>query len=138
MYYDSRPTFDGRDAEIRMDRIILLDAVTKPRQGDYVVFANGITRRISHVWDWSGCEGVEPDEDISVQTSTGGSWYLGEGYCSFSGSLYRGVPGKSLTLTSEKRPGSAWFFHHDFAGAGCGVDVTLDFRVYTCNLDAPE
>ncbi len=130
-----RPTFDARDAEIRATRLAAFDKLTGPRCGDYVHFACGTVRRVSHVWD------IDP---VGVQTSAGGSWYLGAGWTpdeahvSFSGSLCRSVPLDSLTLTPETRDGLVWFFHHGFAERDNGVDTTIPFRVYTCNLPAPE
>jgi hypothetical protein len=112
---------DERDATILADRGRQLDAVAGPRCGDFVRFADGRLERVSHVWDW------EPE---GVQTSEGGSWYLGGGYCSFSGGLNPSIPLGELTLTDERRLGSCWFFHHDWAEADNSVGVELPFRVY--------
>lgn len=127
------PTFDTRDAEILAARTRLLDERPGPRVGDFVVFANSVTRRISYVWPW-------PEDDMGVQTSAvgGGSFYLGEGYVSFSGSLYRCVPASTLTRTSETRDGDVWFFHHDWAEADNGVHARLPFRVYASSANAPD
>ncbi len=122
-----RPVFDDRDAAILEQRTIAYDKRQGPRVGDFVIFADGVTRRVSYIWDW------DSDDDTSVQTSDGGSYYLGDGYVSMSGGLYIGVPGKSLTLTDEVRDGRAWFFHHDYHTAHNGVDVSLPFRVFTCD-----
>lgn len=121
-----RPTFDARDADILAARLTLLNAVPGPRVGDYVEFADGATRRISYNWG------------DGLQTSDGGSFYLGEGFASFSGSLYGCVPPESLTRTDETRPGRVWFFHHGYSGAGMGVDSEPLFRVYRCSLPAPH
>lgn len=98
-----------------------------PRVGDYIVFADEVTRRVSHVWDW-------PTGGESVQTSDGGSFYLGEGYCSFSGGLYPGIPLRTLTLTADLRQGPVWFFHHDLHRASNAVSTTIPCAVYTCTL----
>lgn len=128
-----RPAFDARDEEIKKQCVKLLDAKPGVRVGDFVRFSCGTLRRVSYIWDWEGAE------DPSVQTSCeGGGYYLAFGYVSFSGSLYRSVPRSSLTLTEEKRDGRVWFFHHDFAQAHNGVETTVPFRVFTCNLPAPE
>lgn len=126
-----KTVFDERDAAILEARKVALDEIQAPRDGDYVRFADGVERRVSYVTpaDWA------PECD-SVQTSDGGSWYLGHGYTSFSGGLFDGVPHSSLTLTNETKPGSCWFFHHDYATADNGVDVEIPFRVYQCNLPA--
>jgi hypothetical protein len=115
---------DARDAEILTARAAALDAVPGPRCGDYVVFSDGVTRRVSYLW---------PD---GVQTSAGGSWYLGNGFCSFSGSLYRSTPLDLLTLTEEKRPGDVWFFHRDHWTAHNGVHTQILFRVYAAAVSS--
>ncbi len=120
------PTFDTRDQEIVAERVDRYNTHEGPRVGDFVDFADGITRRISETWDgW-------------VQTSDSGSFYLGDEGCSFSGSLYLAVPVESLTLTEEVRPGDVWIFHHDRRAAHNGVATTIGFRVYTCSQPAPE
>lgn len=121
---------DARNQEILAQREALRDAIEGPRVGDFVRFADGILRRISHIWDFAdGC-------DAMVQTSDGGSFYLGDGSMSFSGSLYSSVNVRTLTLTEETRTGGAWFFHHDWPEAHNGIDVALTCRVYTCTENA--
>lgn len=123
-----RPQFDERDAEILRAREASLDA-NPINPGDFVTFADGTTRRVSYVWTYE-------DKPQSIQTSHSGSWYLGDGYVSFSGSLYNGVPFESLTDTGDKHDGDAWFFHHDYACADNGVQVAVKFRVWRCNQEA--
>ncbi len=115
---------DERDRNILAERLSALDNVGGQRVGDFVRFADGTLRRISYLWD------------NAAQTSDGGSYYLGDGHVSMSGSLYPHVPFATLTLTDERRGGSVWFFHHDIWGAGRGVNATIPFRVYICALDA--
>lgn len=116
----SADDLDERDTEIFVRRFHSFYDHHGPRVGDYVQFSDGVERRISHVW---------PD---SIQTSDGGSWYLGEGFVSFSGGLYLGVKPETLTDTGGRKPGSVWFFHHDYATAGGGVTTAMDFRVFAC------
>jgi hypothetical protein len=118
--------FDELDAELLWERYGLFQHDPKPRCGDFVRFACGTLRRISHIW---------PD---GVQTSAGGDWYLGHGYVSFSGALYTSVPLSTLVRTDETREGRFWFFHHDRPGAGRGVGFCKDCRVYTCSVPAPQ
>lgn len=126
-----RPTFDERDAKIRERNLFEWNKDLDPRCGDYVVFADGITRRISYIWrDDDG----KPE---GVQTSEGGSWHFACGYCSFSGTLHRSVKASTLTFTGEFRDGLVWFFHHDYAEAHNGVDTTVPCRVYTSTENAP-
>ena len=126
-----RPIADDRDRAIVAERAAALDAIEGPRVGDYVEFANGVTRRISHVWDF------QDGSTVTVQTSAGGSYYLGHGYVSFSGSLYRAVSAETLTRTGEERDGDVWLFHHDCAQAHNGVNLSIAFRVYRSSVEAP-
>ena len=104
----------------------------EPKQGDFVRFADGVLRRIAHVWTDSN------GDVVSVQTSysNDSSFYLGLGYMEFSGSLYPGVPPETLKRTKERMPGSCWFFHHDFARAHNGVYVKVDCPVWECSLSS--
>jgi hypothetical protein len=120
---------DERDREMIARRMEALDAIPGPRVGDFVEFPGNITRRISYIWT------SEPE---TVQTSTGGSYYLGDGYVSMSGSLYAGVPLGTLTDTGQVRDGAVWVFHHDWAAAHNGVDTRVPFRVFRCSADAPR
>jgi hypothetical protein len=125
---------DQLNHEIVSRRLIQFDARSKsPRQGDYVDFADGISRRVSHVYDeeWG-------EEYAGVQTSDGGSWYFGGAFCSFSGALYGVAKMNTLTLTDEKRLGLVWIFHHDWHTAGGAVNVNIPFRVYKCSINAPR
>jgi hypothetical protein len=132
MFY-RRPQFDHHDAEILEERVTKLNKRSGPRVGDFVRFPNGTVHRFSYIWDF------EDGSDILAQTADDGSFYLTEcGGVSFSGSLYRGVPGESLTRTDEKRNGEVWFFHHNSAGAGCGVHAFVEFRVYETSEEAPD
>jgi hypothetical protein len=86
-----------------------------------------VTRQIFYVW---------PD---SVQTSDGGSFYLGDGYMSFSGSLYTSVPIETLTLIEgTRREAWAWFFHHDHRTAHNSVHVCVPVRVWMSSAKAPR
>ena len=109
---------DERDAAIFSERFHALQDVHGPRVGDFVRFADGRLERISHHWG------------DTVQTSESGSFYLGKGYCSFSGGLNPGIPTSELEYRAEHKRGSVWFFHHDEWKAGNGVSADLDFRVY--------
>lgn len=123
---------DERDRAILAERVAMLNADRGIRVGDFVSFA-GMLRRVSHVYserDWGSGWGV--------QTSDGGSFYLGESYCSFSGGLYPAVPGNTLTPTGEIRDGDVWFFHHDHATANGGVTASVAFRVWECSVGAPR
>jgi hypothetical protein len=123
---------DKKDQEILAARVAAFDPTEGPRVGDYVEFADGIIRLISHVWaddaEWRG----------GVQTSDGGSFYLGDGYMSFSGGLYMSVPHESLTLTEDTRETRVWFFHHDYHTAHNGIDALITMRVWKSTATAPK
>lgn len=125
-----RPTFDERDAKIRERNLASWNHIPSPRVGDFVRFADGETLRISYVYDWLDVP--------AFQVSRGGSWHLGDGYCSFSGALLRSTPLSTLTLTDETRDGLVWFFHHDYPQAHHGVDTHVPCRVYVCTENTPE
>ena len=109
---------DELDQVIRAKRLAQRETIATPRIGDFVRFSDRL-ERISH--DWGD----------TVQTSEGGSFYLGEGgYASFSGSLNPSVPKELLRKTEEILNGGFWFFHRDFWMAHNGVDVTAPCRVY--------
>src|SRR5260370_42660751 len=122
---------DQVDHDKACRNLLKFDALSGPRVGDYVIFADDVTRRISYVYgeDW------ETDMQ-GVQTSDGGSWYFGFGYCDFSGGLYQPVKMDTLTLTDEIRLGNVWMFHHGYQTAGNGITFQIPFRVYKCSLVA--
>jgi hypothetical protein len=123
---------DDRDATILAERIAMYDEIPGPRVGDFVTFADGVTRRISYIWR------DEHDVPFSAQTSDGGSYHLGNGYVSMSGGLYAGVKPETLTLTDQQRDGRVWFFHHDHWTAHNDIHVTMPFRVFSCSAHAPR
>lgn len=102
-----------------------------PVVGDYVVFADDVTRRVSNVMLFN------PKHGGGAQTSDGGSWHInGSGDSSFSGSLRPPVWCDTLTVTDELRPAQFWFFHHGHTKAHNAVYVNINVRVWHCNLDA--
>jgi hypothetical protein len=122
---------DEKDTALLAEYVEAFGTRHGPRVGDWVDFADGVRRRISHVWDFKGeCPGY--------QTSDGGSWAFFRGGCSFSGSLFSTVPGHSLNLTDEVRPGEVWIAHHGRLVAECGRYAEIGFRVFRCSLPAPR
>lgn len=123
---------DARDTEILAGRIRAFEQVAGPRVGDYVRFADDVTRRIAYMWR------DEDDRPFSAQTADDGSFYLGQSYVSFSGGLNQGVEPTTLTDTGRRVLGSVWFFHHDQRMAHNGVDTEIPFRLYQCSEVAPR
>lgn len=115
--------FDARDEEIRQQRITAWQQRQGPRVGDFVLMNDGTTRRFTHDWG----------EDIQTTSSyypTHGSFYFGDGYCSYSGGLDPAILKTSIEDTGETRDGTVWFFHHGCSGAHRGVHCTIPCRVY--------
>jgi hypothetical protein len=110
-------TLDDCEKAIIALRVAAFDPTGGPCVGEYVRFADGVMRRISYVW---------PER---VQISDSGSFYLDEGYMSFSGSLYPFVPTKTLTLAEETREASVWFFYHDYWTPPKDIYATVPVRV---------
>lgn len=117
---------DARDDALRAERQDYLLGRTMPDVGDFVIYPDGTERRIAHVWDFG------PDDKLSgYQTaSPRSSYYVGKDHVSYSGSLFGSQPWNSLQPTDERRFGTGWFFHHDFATAHNGIDFLFSFRVW--------
>ena len=121
---------DDRDAALKAEIQACLNSRkvrTGPRVGDFVEFANGVTERISHLWDTLDTPGA--------QTSPGGSWHVSAHGASFSGSLNSIIRLDTLTDTGETREGSGWFWHHGMSGGDRGVPTMFTFRVYRSTAD---
>ena len=122
-----KPVFDEEDAKILEQRLKAFNERQGPRVGDFIRFVDGVLRRIG-----------EHIEGVGYQSTDGGQFYLGEGYCAYSGTLHPLVPEHSLMSTGETRSGSAWFFHHNQRFAHNGVDVEVEFRLFACMYAAPR
>lgn len=135
--------FDDRDQEIVVERMTELDARTGIRVGDFLRYRDGTLARVAYVWD----DSVQP-ASVAVgrhpahwslnryAPGVGGSYYLGDGYVSYSGSLHRGVSRDLLELTDATELGAVWIFHHGWSGAHRGVDTKVAFRVWSVDADA--
>ncbi len=122
------PSLDERDQAILFLRAKKYNSHQTPQVGDFVRFPDlPVLRRISHIWF-----------DEKAQTSDGGSFYLGDGSTSFSGSLYQSVPIATMELTSEIENGCFWFFHHNLWEAHNGIYVQIPCRVWNCTVNAPR
>jgi hypothetical protein len=117
---------DDRDKTILTVRAAAFHRAEGPCVGDYIDFADGVTRRIAYL-----C----PD---GVQTSDNGSFYLGNSGMSCYGSLYTPAPPETLILAEGMRDASAWFFHHDHWTAHNAVHVRVLARVWASTTKAPK
>ena len=102
---------DDIDKGIAMERCSLLRECEGPRIGDFCIMPNGSFERFSYDWG------------ESIQTSPGGSFYLGRGYASFSGSLNPAIPKERIKATPTYKEGEFWIFHHDDRCADNAVGV---------------
>lgn len=134
------PHLDARDAEILRDLRAHWAAVTGPRVGDFVRFADSDRlHRFSADHQWTAEDIAEyPSLVDGLQTTPGGSFHLGRHGMSYSGGLDSTIPRTTLTDTGETRLGGAWFFHHGWSGAHRGVDVRIECRVYATTATAPK
>ena len=124
---------DEKNQAILRRRIELWEKKTGPKQGDFVRFADGELRLISHVWD---C--YEDVNKWAIQTSKSGSLYFGDGYMDFSGGLDSGIDFSHFKLTDDKQDQTCWFFDHDWARAGGAVYAKVPAPVWVCDLPAPK
>lgn len=117
---DVRP--DDRDRSILARKYISYDASAWAKVGDWLRFHDGSYERFSH--DWGD----------GLQTCGGGSFYLGDGYASFSGSLNPAIPNEVIRETTGYAVGRFWFFHHDMPRAHSAVYVEMLVRVWGTSL----
>ena len=108
-----------KDLDILKSRIELFDKRTGPRVGDYLELPYGIFTRFTHAWD----------DGIQIGGGSA-SYYLGNGYISYSGGLDPSIEYKSMVDTGQKKDGMVWWFHHDHSGGGRGVYSYMPFRVF--------
>lgn len=112
---------DNIDQSYLETATLLRRQIKGPDIGDYVLFPSGELERFSH--DWGN----------GFQTSPGGSFYLlANGRSSFSsGGLNPTIPVESIEeFPGARLLGRFWFFHHGRAGAGRGVYVDSECRVF--------
>lgn len=119
-------TLSANNQKILAERLALFDAAPGIRVGDAIRFPDGRVERASHVWEGDA-------RAASVQTTelTRGSWYLGKGYCSFSGSLNPGIPCADIHATAEVLEGArVWFFSDNYVRAHNAVEAFIPVRVF--------
>jgi hypothetical protein len=122
---------DERDQQILKEYQDAFLARTEPKQGDWVRFSDGTMRRIAQVWK---NEENKPDSIQTDHSKFGSSFYLGNGYMSFSGGLFSGVPFSTFTRTNETKEANAWIFHHGHTQAHNGIFVKVLCPVWECSL----
>lgn len=125
---------DREDQRLVLLRAARYDQDPGPRVGDFIDYRDGVTRRIAHVWP----SDENDDGSALIQTTDGGSFYLGGGFISYSGSLYPGLKASHLRRVWGSREGSVWVFHHDQRRAHNGVNASSMFRVYLADVDGTD
>jgi hypothetical protein len=91
----------------------------RPRVGDFLRFPDGSMKRFCN------------DTGDGQQLTKGGSFSIGRfAEVSYSGGLERPMMWERFMPTGETTKGRFWFFSHNRAGAGRGVDVFLPCRIY--------
>lgn len=95
---------------------------SSPKTGDYVLMPSGDVSRIT-VDNW-------PDS-VQIGGTWGGSYYINSnGGCSYSGSCGDSIRRDKLVDTGELKSGQCWLFSGEWSGAGRGVSLPLQFRVW--------
>lgn len=120
-----RPEFDAVDKAILDQRESAFNQVQGPRVGDFLRTPDGFLR-FTHDWG----ESIQTTVNAKHPCHGDASFYLSDGYASFSGSLDPAIDKSLLVDTGEKQNGSFWFFHHDEYRAENGVYFTIPCRVY--------
>lgn len=108
-----------RDIQMFEERIAAFNKVSGPRVGDYLQLWDGSYTRFTHAWD----DGIQTG-------GGGGSYYIGNGYLSYSGGLDPSVRYSLIQPTEETKTGTVWAFHNDHRKAHNGVYYQLEFRVF--------
>ena len=124
---------DERDREILSNRLTAYASREGLTTGDVIKFKDGKLMRIAYIWrDQEG-------NPTSVQPCWGGSFFMHKsGGCEMSGGLSSGIDPELFQRTADTAEVEAWFFHHDFAGAGMGRTFSYSARVWYVDHDAPR
>lgn len=97
------------------------------RVGDWVKH-KGTMSRVTYIWR------DETGKPVQVQTggSKYGSFFLDDGYISYSGSLDSGfeVQKSKVKKLPYLRDGMVWIWKGGFAGGGRGINYMMKFRVF--------
>lgn len=110
--------------ELLQIKLAKFNARQGPRTGDFLRLPEihpklGRYTRLTHDWG-----------DTQQTGGMGGSYYLGNGWLSYSGGLDPGIKTADITPQIDEKPGSLWFFDKDISGAGRGVNYTAPMRVF--------
>jgi hypothetical protein len=112
-----------KDQRLISDRRESFDDIDGPRVGDFLKTADGTYHRFTHDWG-------DSIQTTSASYPAHGSFYLGEGYVSYSGGLDPAIDKKILRRILETREGRFWFFSGDSPRAHNGIYFNIPCRVY--------
>ena len=110
-----------KDLNILKTRIKEYDRIKDARVGDFFITSEDHYVRFTHAWD---------DHIQTSESEKSGSFYLGNGYISYSGGLDPGFKYSEIVDTGQIKKGWIWFFHDGWQLAHCGVHFNIDFRVF--------
>lgn len=110
-----------KNQKILDERLEHYNQIEGVRVGDWIREKDGTMTRATHIWD---------DGQVQNGGNKYSSYYLGDGYLEYSGSLDHGYYKNQLEPTDEMEDGSIWFFKNDFATAHNGIDYIVPFRVF--------
>lgn len=114
---------DTLDRTILSTRIDAWNARPGARVGDKIIMSDWSIRRFAH------------DHGNRLQTTSAHHpcdqrYYLGHGYCSFSGTLGDLIAKSDIADTGRVETAAIWFFHHDQARAFNAVHASIPCRVF--------
>ncbi len=113
---DTYPGSDNRTMIVQ--RQAALDKITGPKVGDYLrTIDNKLLRFTINSGD-------------RLQAYYGGSFYLGNNGCDFSGACGDSYPVYRLIETGERKAGSVWFFRNDEWRGGNSYETKAMFTVW--------
>lgn len=118
---------DDEDTKILLQsEKAFISSNNKIKTGDFVRSLSGELRRVAYVYPSS--------YPRDVQTCKTGSFFLGDGWMSMSGSLDDPISEEYFVKTSETMLGDCWFFHHNYTRAYNSVSVQIKCPVWQCQL----
>jgi len=117
---DDKAAADQENQLILANRQVQLDRVEGIKVGDSVIDGDK-TLRAAHDWG----------DSVQLTDGTyGASFYLSDGYVTFSGGLNPGIDKSRFIATNETRKGPVWFFSQNCVMAHNGFHTEAMFRVW--------
>lgn len=119
--------FDEKDEILRKNKLEQWEKISGARVGDFIRMKDGSLQRFTYDWG----DGLQTTGCDIKDHPYYGSFYFGGTYVSYSGALDPTIPNAQIQrIENEELQGWFWFFHHNFSGAGRGVDFKLPCRVF--------